>query len=76
MRKEKLVEARRGFSWLQKGRPFGWKHPKANLSWEKSIIGLKEEEKVDLKRRNGFHLHSSPIFLLFFIFLWLHFSPP
>ena len=49
-------------------RPFGRKHPKANLSWGKSILDLEKEGKGDLKRRNEFHLHSSHVFLLFFIF--------
>ena len=57
-----------GFFWLQKGRPFGWKHLKANLSGGKLILSLEEEENRDLNRRNGFHLHSSSIFMLFLIF--------
>ena len=60
-------------SWRQRKRPFGWKHPKADLSWRESIFGL-EEEKGDLKRKNGFHLHSSPLFLLSLIFYC--FIPP
>ena len=67
-----FVEAKRGFSWLQRRRPFGWKHPKAILYWEKLVLGLEEEEEEeeegDLKRRNGFHLHYSSLFLLFLIF--------
>ena len=60
------------FSYVQKRKPFGWRHPKKNLSLGKSVLGLEkeEEEKGDLKRRNGFHLHSSPFFFLAFI----HFS--
>ena len=55
---------------VQRRRPFGWKHSKATLSCGKSVQGLEEEkeEKVDMEIVNGFHLHSSPIFLLFLIF--------
>ena len=56
-------------SWGQGRRSFGWKHPKVNLPWRKSNFGLEEEEEEDLKRRNGFHLPSSPIFLFFLIFM-------
>ena len=42
--------------------------PKGKYLLGKSIFGLEEEEEGDLKRINGFHLHSSPLFLLFFIF--------
>ena len=35
---------------------------------EEINFGLKGEEEGDLKRRNGFHLHTSSLFLLFFIF--------
>ena len=55
-------------SWRQRRRSFGWKHPKANLSWRKLILGLEEEEEGDFEKRNGFHLSSSPIFLPFLIF--------
>ena len=55
-------------SWGQGRRSFGWKHLKANLSWRKPILGLKEEEEGDFEKRIGFHLSSSPIFLLFLIF--------
>ena len=48
-----------------------------NTQWQislgKSIFGLEEEEEEDLKRTNGFHLHSSPLFLLFFIFFMVAF---
>ena len=32
------------------------------------VLGFQEEEEGYSERRNGFHLSSSPIFLLFFIF--------
>ena len=35
---------------------------------EEIDFGLEREEEGDLKKRNEFHLHSSPHFLLFFIF--------
>ena len=34
----------------------------------RSVLGLEEEQEGDLKKRNGFHLSSSPIFLLFLSF--------
>ena len=43
--------------------------PKNKSLLGKSIFGLEEEEEGDLKRRNEFHLHSSPFFLFFFIFM-------
>ena len=39
--------------------------PKGKSLLGRSVLGL--EEEGDLKRRNGFHLSSSPIFLLFSI---------
>ena len=47
----------------------------ATFSWGKSLLSLEEEEEGDLKRINGFHLHSSPIFFLFLIFYGC-ISPP
>ena len=43
--------------------------PKGKSLLGKSIFGLEEEEEGDLKRRNGFHLHSYTLFLIFFIFM-------
>ena len=42
--------------------------PKGKYLLGRSVLSLEEEEEGDLKRRNGFHLHSSPIFFLFLIF--------
>ena len=42
--------------------------PKGKSFLEEIDFGLEGEEERDLKGRNGFHLLSSPIFLLFFIF--------
>ena len=48
---------------------------------DKSLLGrlvfsIEEEGEGDLKRINEFHLSSSPIFLLFYHFLWLYFPLP
>ena len=52
-----------------KGKTLWVETPKGNLSWGKSILDLEEEEEEGyLKRRNGFHLHPSPLFLFFLIF--------
>ena len=54
--------------------------PKGKSLLGRSVLGLEEEEEEeeeeDFEKRNGFHLSSSPIFLLFLIFLWLYFPPP
>ena len=42
--------------------------PKGKSFLEEIDFGLEGEEEGDLKTINGFHLHSSPLFLLFFIF--------
>ena len=60
------MESKRGFSWLQKGKTLWVETPKGKSLLGKSIRSLEEEE--DLKRRNEFHLHFSPIFLVFLIF--------
>ena len=41
---------------------------------ENHNFDLKEEGEGDLKRRNGFHLHSSPLslFSLIFMLVFLH----
>ena len=54
-----------GFSWLQKGKTLWVETPNGKSLLGKSILSLVEEE--DLKIRNEFHLHFSPIFLLFVI---------
>ena len=43
--------------------------PKGKYLLEEINFGLEEKEGGDLKRRNGFHLSFSLIFLLFLIFM-------
>ena len=42
--------------------------PKGKSLLGRSVLSLEEEEEGDLKRRNGFQLHSTPILFLFLIF--------
>ena len=57
---EELLEARKKTLWVET--------PKGKSFLEEIDFGHEGEEEGDLKRKNGFHLHSSPLFLRFFIF--------
>ena len=59
VRREELLESRKKTVWVET--------PKGKYFLEEIYFGL-EGEEGDLKRINGFHLHSSPFFLIFLIF--------
>ena len=56
------------FLWRQEETILWVETPKDKSLLGRLVLGFEEDEEGDLERRNGFHLSSSPIFLLFFIF--------
>ena len=49
--------------------------PKGKSLLGRLVLRLEEEEEGDFEKINGFHLSSSPIFLFFFSFFMVVFSP-
>ena len=66
VRRRLLLGAKEKILWVEKSKD------KSLLG--RSVFGLEEGER-DLKRRNGFHLSSSLIFLIFLIFFMVVFPP-